>query len=61
MKMDKTMAIYAVILVLAIGGSFYGGMRYGQTQTSSQVSTQRGQFAGAGGLLMADRIIVRHK
>ncbi len=42
------MAIYAVILVLAIGGSFYGGMRYGQTQTSSQVSTQRGQFAGSG-------------
>lgn len=49
MPKNKMIAIAVVILVVVAAGSFYGGMKYGQSKAAKTASSDRAQFAGGAG------------
>jgi hypothetical protein len=45
--MNKKLAIIAVIAIVAVAGAFYGGMKYGQSQSRTSIGARFGEQAGA--------------
>lgn len=46
--MNKQITIFTIIVIAATGLSFYGGMKYNQTQSDAERTANRAQFGGGG-------------